>query len=174
MNRNCTKICINIVGFAVLVAPPLAAGQSARVRLRREEAYRDPWWALSWARSGRSAGASRRRHLGCARRSFNRRVRGKTRPACIPMPTSYSYLVHSYSWPPCRAARHGARPCRHCTVPRRAVPDRAMGQAFGPRHGTWVVYPCRAAHGPRPFSPCRVCPWHDSHGTPEEEGTERR
>jgi hypothetical protein len=48
---------------------------------------------------------------------------------------------------------------RHCNVSRRAVPDHAMGQASA--HDT--------AHGPQPFSSCSAGPWHDSHGTPEEE-----
>jgi len=38
----------------------------------------------------------------------------------------------------------------------RVVPTRAMGQVIGPQHGTWTGFPCRAAHGPRPFSPCRA------------------
>jgi hypothetical protein len=56
--------------------------------------------------------------------------------------------------------RHGV-PCRYGTATcRRAVPDRAMGQGCGPWHDTWAVYPCRVAHGPRPFSLYRAGPWH--------------
>jgi hypothetical protein len=92
---------------------------------------------------------------------------GREVPPASPSPSGS--IVGKYSWPPCRAATAG--PGRH----RAAVPDRAMGQAFGPRRDTWAVYPCRAAHGPRPFSPCRVGPWHNSLDTPEEEGrVERR
>jgi hypothetical protein len=42
------------------------------------------------------------------------------------------------------------------TVPSRAVPGRAMGQAIGPRHGTRAKFLCRAAHGARPMYPCRT------------------
>jgi hypothetical protein len=70
---------------------------------------------------------------------------------------------------------HRAQPCRAGTASCRGVAClTVLGQAFGPRHGTWAVYPCRAAHGPQSFLSCRVGPWHDSHGTPEEEGRAER
>ena len=64
-------------------------------------------------------------------------------------------------------ARHAGTPCRADTALQRAgragravraVPARVMGQVIGPQHGTWAEFPCRAAHGPRPFSPCRAGP----------------
>jgi hypothetical protein len=63
--------------------------------------------------------------------------------------------IANYRWPSCRA---GTTPRRvvACRRAGRAVSDRAMGQACGPRHGTWAVWPCPAAHGNDSFAvPCR-------------------
>jgi hypothetical protein len=76
----------------------------------------------------------------------------------VPVRTPANLYPH-YSWPPCRAGMTRGTVLRRVAACRHAdcvVPNRVMGQAFGPWHSTWAVYPCRATHGSWLFSLCHV------------------
>ena len=70
--------------------------------------------------------------------------------------------IHGHQAVPARpggtSGRAGPERCRASTGRRacRAVPAPCSCLAFGPRHGPWAVWPCRAARWARPFSPCRA------------------